>query len=96
MPREQLLHDGAEGDDEGNEMNAVQRGKAWRKYHIAYDDEQRGLRDSIIRDLHGGFESQDDNDNESDRKVIDIEGDDRTIAGKSNENTHTDKNELEG
>ena len=64
--REQLLQDGAEGDDEGNEMNAVQRGKALRKSNIAYDDEQRGLRDSIIRDLHGGVDSQDDNDNESD------------------------------
>ena len=63
------------------------------------EDGDVGLQGGVVSEktppLFDQNEHENDNDNESDRKVIDIEGDNSTIAGKSNENTHTDKNALE-
>ncbi len=71
--REQLLRDGAGSDDvyDDNEMNVLRRGKSLRKSNIAYDEEQRGLRDRIINDLHGdGVHGEFDDDGDGDDILV--------------------------
>ena len=62
--REQLLRDGAGSDDE--DTNVALRGNSQRKSNIAYDEEQRALRDHIIHDLHGTSDGDDNAESGSD------------------------------
>ena len=70
--REQLLESGAGEDEEDVEevLKAVQHGRAKRNTDLAYDAEQKGLRESIIRGITGQLD--DGNSDDEDEELLTV------------------------